>query len=337
LSKTYFMKKRLLKNLSTTALLTFTVFNLNAQTPINASGISPTSGENYVVNGGSYVSPGNSGKDQTWYLGETTYAQQVTIETKTTADAGLSTDFPNGNIAFYNPSASFVFKTSNTMLQTVGVTMSGINIVYSDYEDFLKYPLTYGETHTDKWVASADYGSGIILNRKGTTSVTVDGHGTLYTPDGIFNNAYRVSIHQVYADTMTYSGSPLQTISYDNVQYSWYVEGIHYPVAQVVDMAINGSHTKNMTYINHKKSGIQKLSSNQTIIYPNPASQVLHVQSKNATHLTFTDISGKEILSKSVNKDITNDIYLNELKAGLYIVTVFEGNNIVKTEKITIE
>ena len=331
------MKKKLLEKFIGTALCSLTGLSLFAQTPISSDKIAPKPGEKNIINNASYVNPGSAGLNQTWDLSKMNYASQLEFVTKTPSEAGLSAAFKDANVLYYNPNSSFVFKSSNNLLQTVGFSTGGLDVVYTDYEDFLKFPLTYNDNHSDNWSVTMNYQNAMIITRTGTTTVKVDGYGKLITPDGVFENAYRVNTHQVYTDVYSMNGSQVSSSTIDNNQYSWFVEGIHYPVAQIYDMNAAGQNTKTGSYINYYKSETESISLKDIQIFPNPVNSILKINSNAGNEVSLTDITGKVVLKKEISNEFTNEILVNELKSGLYIVTISEKDQIISQNKLTIE
>jgi hypothetical protein len=86
-------------------------------------------------------------------------------------------------------------------------------------------------------------------------------------------------------------------------------------------------------------SGINEAENKNAIsIFPNPAKESINIVSKLQTGFQFliTDVSGKEI-EKGISK--TNSISLNtqNIANGVYNVSIFSENKIVKTKKILIQ
>ena len=328
------MKKTITKitlglNLSLLSLFSY------AQTPITASGFNPINGDKFIVNATNYASPGGAGNDQIWNLGMPAFTQQAEIKCVTPASINLDQNFPNANIAFDYSSAQYLFKTSNSAFQTIGLSMNGSNIIYNDAEDLIRFPVKLNDNYTDTWSATINYGYA-ILYRTGKTTVTVDGYGKLLTPDGVFENVYRVNMKQVYTDSLELMGQK-QIIKYDNNQYSWYKDGIHYALAQVMDVTANGVNSKAGSYINYHKSGLKELSNSNFEIFPNPAQEEINVKSLYADGsktIELTDIYGKKVYSNTL--EVSSTIDIKEYPSGIYFVSVYSDNNLVSRTKVSI-
>lgn len=80
--------------------------------------------------------------------------------------------------------------------------------------------------------------------------------------------------------------------------------------------------------------GIEKNATSNVMIYPNPASVILHIANAANSNVVVCDILGQVVLSES---NITDDFNLNvsALPKGNYIVKILNGNQVV-TQKISI-
>ncbi|MFB6320707.1 T9SS type A sorting domain-containing protein [Saccharicrinis sp. FJH54] len=71
-------------------------------------------------------------------------------------------------------------------------------------------------------------------------------------------------------------------------------------------------------------------------LYPNPASDVITIESNNVTEKIFfeiTDLNGRQIIEKELKSD-SEKIELNDLEPGIYIYTIRSSNTIYKTDKL---
>jgi len=78
-----------------------------------------------------------------------------------------------------------------------------------------------------------------------------------------------------------------------------------------------------------------------TLVYPNPASKLLHVLTKSGLHKPFVaqmfDISGRLVLEQTTDQDnFTIDV--SNLRAGIYVLRLYNGYDVnITTEKIIIQ
>lgn len=81
--------------------------------------------------------------------------------------------------------------------------------------------------------------------------------------------------------------------------------------------------------------GIQKFES-QFTCYPNPANQSLMIQTKTAEgEIKISDLSGRLVLSQMM-KNETNSISTENIPAGVYFIKLFNGNQLIGTQKLII-
>lgn len=81
--------------------------------------------------------------------------------------------------------------------------------------------------------------------------------------------------------------------------------------------------------------GIETVTKNQAVAYPNPTNGILYLQSETAINIAIVDVLGKVVFdAKQVSKN--EPIHLNHLQKGIYIAKM-ESENKSWTEKIVIE
>ena len=87
------------------------------------------------------------------------------------------------------------------------------------------------------------------------------------------------------------------------------------------------SHLKTFSYFSYKSI---------ILVYPNPVSDVLHIETTNGTSIDkviLYDISGRAVKEY---QNITNGISISSLEKGIYIMQTFSGKQ-SQTEKIIIK
>lgn len=336
------MKKHLL-SLFTAALLLICSGSIAQQT-LTASGINPQIGENYSWVVTSYMNPGNPGANQTWDLSSmsgttTTYSY---LASASTPQGSL---FPNANIAIQMSAGNgyMYLKTSSSALQLYGVSSSSINMSYSNPEDMLHFPFSFGNNYSDYWAVQFQ-NSGYACYRFGNTSVTADGWGTLITPGGTFTNAMRVHYVQDYKDSMNI-GIPY-VITYNNDEYIWYKEGTHIQLATVYTLTTSVSgNTTGGSYVS-ANVGIDenKVMPLSTRLFPNPASDNLNIEFSlplnQKVEARLYNTLGQQILpSYEANGNIgenTINIDIAELEEGFYLARIFLDGNVASSQRFII-
>jgi hypothetical protein len=316
------MNKKLLFLMS--GCLTLMYSALFAQPILTATGTNPVIGESFTMNVSPYVNPGNSGTNQTWDLSSMSGTGGLTtVVTPASTTNGAS--FPASNIAWSNSSNPYIsyFKTSSTALQNYG-TFSSTIMSYSNPEDMLHFPFSYTNTFSDTW-ATQFVSGGYTFYRKGTTTVTADGYGTLITPSTSYTNVMRVHFVQVYQDS-SFTGTPY-IITYNNNEYMWYKEGAHVQIATVYTLTSSaGGPYTGATYVSGDV-GINNLTDiiSAFNLFPNPTSDFINIETQQKSEIEILNIAGQLIKSITANENTTS-MDISDFAKGMYFVKV-------KTEK----
>ena len=81
--------------------------------------------------------------------------------------------------------------------------------------------------------------------------------------------------------------------------------------------------------------GVGEIEAVEVIIYPNPASDVLTINTGNLKNaqVELFDIAGRTLFHQKLTSSSSN-IDVSDLANGIYICAVISGNQVVKREKI---
>lgn len=318
----------------------FCFSTLKAQT-LTAAGSVPIVGENYNRVITNSFSQGSGGTGQTWDISTLT-GSSTGATVVTTGSTPNGSNHPLTNIAFYDGSNYTYYKTSSTAYQLYGIEAS-VTISYSNPEDFMRYPFSYSNTYTDTWAAT--FTSGIFFNRKGSTTVTADGSGTLITPNGTITNVIRVHSVQTYSDSADLSGTPY-IITYNNDQYFWYKEGIHFPLASTYNFTSSSSAPTSGGFYTNLSVGIKEnlLLSNDILITPNPVTEkaiiTFSLKKSSNVSLSILNTIGEEVGSRYTYQNLMGrqslTLDLDNLSKGIYFVKI-QAEGEIATEKIIIQ
>jgi hypothetical protein len=85
-------------------------------------------------------------------------------------------------------------------------------------------------------------------------------------------------------------------------------------------------------YQPHDISLLENQGLNAPIIFPNPATDILHIKTEKTVTFFITDLMGRNILNGNSEREID----ISELESGIYIVTVLNGSEIY-SEKIIVK
>ena len=313
------MKKLLLSLFS----LSFIVSS-KAQPTLTAANSNPILGEVSTNRSCPFMSPGPGGAAQTWNFSSATFSSSATNTMVTPASIPGSGAFVGATLASNDGSGNNAFTAVNSnTYQIVGFKAGTINIVYSNREDIMRYPLTMSNSYSDAFAATFTTTS--TFYRMGASTVTADGYGTVITPAGTYTNALRVRLHQVYRDS-TWIGFPY-LVYYDNDEYLWYTPNIHAPVFAVYTFSNSfGSPTQQSIYLQSISTGVSENAplASEFQVYPNPTANHLlfnfeNMNESEAEAIIYTP-SGIEAKRVIITKSNGNNFQLDvsDLPNGLY-------------------
>lgn len=233
-----------------------------------------------------------------------------------------------------------------TVIQLTSTTWSsGSSISYTNKWTKLVYPITMGTTFSDTYNTMAFFSGPVSVNVKGsgTSNGIADGWGTLITPYGTYNNVLRVTTITQLTDT---TNNIIYGSGYDTT-HSWYVAGVHKPVLTTYSNSkVTGGQApvygKKTTFLMTPTSLNNAISdiTVQLSIYPNPSNGNFEVNMQgNEEHnvaFKMLDIFGKEIEIHVYPK--TTNVYTIENRAtqGIYLLALYEKNQLLATRKIVV-
>jgi hypothetical protein len=337
------MTKKLLSLITGSYLLIYSVSN--AQPILTATGINPVIGDNFNNVSSNYISPGNSGANQTWDLSSLTYNPSANPENAVAASSTpYAANFPNANLAFTSMGNSYdYYKTSSTAFQNYGYSTSNSNILaYTDPEDILRFPFTYNNTYTDSWGGTNTNGGQTDIAH-GTTTVTADAYGTLITPAGTFANVLR--LHVIIDQIDSTNNTPTFILHED--LYEWYRNGIHNALAIAGSYSFgSGSPVPFSGYLANPSVGVNDIENmiSEYTISPNPASEQLTLnfaltENKNV-NVKVINVLGQNIQMEQAAKGLqgANSIELNvaKLPEGIYFAQILLDGNVAGTRRFVV-
>ncbi len=327
----------------TTAITSVFITQSIAQT-ITATGSNPVIGETFNYKTTSYFGPGTSGTGQTWNF-STISGASTTSNVVSVSSTPNGSSFPNANVALTGAGSTYSYqKTSATVLQNYGFVGSGVVIAYSNPEDLLRYPFSFSNTFSDTWAAIFTNG-GYTFYRNGSSTITADGTGTLITPTATFTGVLRVHLVENYSDSVNIFGTPTVT-TYNNDQYLWYKDGIHYPLASCYSLTTGAGTTTGGSYYVSTSVGIEEnlALANSINLFPNPTSENIrlkyNIESTTSVKISIINILGQEVYAEEISKlsagEQTIDLNVSSFEKGTYFVKI-QTNDSFATKKIIVQ
>lgn len=292
--------------------------------------------------------PGNGGANQTW---------DFSALKQDSSFGNIAAPIPAARKAAY-PNADLMQVTSynDTTFYQVGTGSELINwgyyssflgaTVYTDGQLILKYTSSYLDTYKDSVIGKSSIklpASTAKLNtlRKGEAVITYDGWGSLSLPGGKnYPKVARIKSVLSGKDSVLQQGIKFTALS-TITSYSWYAEGINYPVLNITAINAPGLVTDQVviqsdTYV--PASTKDQAFANSIHIAPNPAQDILNIDlnTLNTSTITLTvkDPSGKTLLYSSTSA-VSGQALINvsSLNQGLYLLEI-ESNGLKAVKKI---
>jgi hypothetical protein len=307
-----------------------------AQPVINASDFNPTllTSINYKYGTGqTVIDPGAGGANVTWNfssLNLSTNLNNSVYACPSGADCG---DFPDATGYFQSSVAEPFYKRTATEWIQVGEksTTTGGLLPYEGGYKLLQFPVTYQQTFSDDYLQSGML-NGMTFTRNGVLNSTIDGYGTLITPNGTYTNVLRQKL--VDQATMTTGGA---TENITNTQYYWYQAGAHHQIMALIvtETSVSGAPVDLPTIYTVSYStlpvttGLQDVDklSRLITVFPNPvtagAVHIKHPADLQVDKVIVTDITGKAVVSEYTNRNIDMVISLENCAAGIYFCRLY--------------
>lgn len=313
-----------------------------AQPTLTASGCIPVIGNSTtsISNGG--FPQGAAGANQTWNfasIGNTGSSNAQFVAVSSTPNGS---QFTNSNLAASSGGAYTFYNSTSSALTINGVVSpsGGPVITYSNGEDFLRFPFTFGNTYTDTWAAT--FTSGVDFFRTGSVTVTADGYGTLITPQGTFTNALRIHFVETYHDSSDFAVG-----DYTNDEYFWYKEGIREALASTFTFTSTFAGQTNTTTGGSYAGGTVGMDETNTalgfVLAPNPAQEKINItiNDNNLGQIKTRiinqlgqDVSPIENVNNNAGSNMQFDVA--HLKNGIYTLQLLLEDNSVINKRFTV-
>jgi len=264
-----------------------------------------------------------SGTSQTWDFSNLTTGSPFSIIMKDPQQSSYSSTYPNSTINEYFLSTNQrFFQVSNDTIYRDG-TVTNTTPTVTEGTVYMHFPLTVGNTYTYPW-----YFGGSILGTS-SHSFELDGFGTIITPNGTFNNVYKVTM----IDTIDY-GSFLAP----SEEYYWYQQGGGMYIARAYVTYSGGVGYWGIDMSTAVSTSLdENLNEASVSIYPNPTKDYISINTKAKQNYTVKIYN--TIGEIAYDKQIENENFNISLKRlgvkGIYFIQILDENQkLVKSQKI---
>lgn len=309
--------------------------------PIPSSIITATGSTTFCTGGNVTLSvPTVAGNTYQWYVGGSPVSGAIAPAFTTSVSGTYSVHISNIAGCSSVSSPIGVYAVNTPYLDTVGLVTTfckGGNCVLHVNTGGVTSGITYQWKCNGVNIAGA-VGSMYIASTTGdyTCLVNVGSGGCV-----VSTIIARVRVNPLPNPIVSFNGSVFSTAFYYS-GYQWYVNTISIPGATTytVSSAGPGSYRVNVTDSNgcvgysapytYSRVAVQSAEASVIKVYPNPATDVLHILSVDDVSAIITDIDGR-LLSEHKN---VKDISLLNLNSGLYILTISNSKgDIISTTK----
>ena len=240
-------------------------------------------------------------------------------------------DFAVGDFSFENPYAFYSNDEDSYRATGFGVTVTGlpISVPNNGNELLFVFPTEYGNTFASDFETSLEVPGLFTWEQTGTRSVEVDAWGTLTTPFGTFEVLRQVALREAsdstYIDLLEVG---VNLPRFPERIYSWVTEGMHGPVLEVTTQDVFGTET--VTAIRYQDSileeetpdNVQEFSQMDVVVYPNPSSGSVRLQTSDTGLLNVNLFNTKGQLVYVTLARAGEELRLEHLPIGHYALQV---------------
>lgn len=333
----------------TTILLFLSVqLSLLAQPTIDQTNTQLVPGTTYTVNISALQEGGAGGANASWDFSGLVPFAVATVNLVELAGSGLETAMPSATAITENAlsNQSKGYEVTPTGLLYWGVLNNNNQVLmrYTDANQELVLPCTFGTTWTDPSLAEYSSGGSVLGSRTGDLTGEADGYGDLIMPFGTITNVLRVHLIENMSDVTVAGDATIQ-----GSRFQYYKPGIAAPLVETVNNVINSPNGQNLEQL------VQWLSSDITgmgpaldraigmNVFPQPAhgSTTVTYGAQGQVDFTLLDPSGRLVrrIGRSVVAAGIHQLQLDltGLAAGIYMLHAITDHQEQGTVRVVVE
>jgi hypothetical protein len=307
-----------------------------AQPVLNAVDVLPLWGESLGQRNfdASAVSEGPGGAAQNWDFSGIPTLGGGAIHVIHPSEAPNFKDYPNASLVLQQDTNYVYYEGNSSTFSLWGLYLANNQAIYSNPDEHLAFPLTYGKVNVDVFEGIFDvdvpnFGR-VRSHRYGTSSMEVDGYGTLILPNQTYANALRIHLLSEQTDS-------IRLLFFDSVihttieSYQWLVAGQHTSIMSITKTVTDVQPTPiySGAFLDMTLGlNAEIATGNQLRVYPVMAKEAVtltySMTQANTVNITIYDTHGK-LIEVVVNGEVLSGEYrqsvsLEHYSPGVYIV-----------------
>jgi len=203
-----------------------------------------------------------------------------------------------------------------------GATVNGLpaSVQRQPVDWIYRFPLEFGDMDSSYSTYSINVPTLFTYGQQQTRRNTVDGWGTLYLPADTFDVLRVMSrlerVDTIYIDQF---GFGLTFPEPETIEYKWLAQGMDQPVLQVT--TVGGVPVTTRFYYQPEdiSTGIASQELSGPLVWPNPASDLLHLSPTNTQALELVAPDGRVVRKLAANMH-ERALDVSDLPAGAYML-----------------
>jgi hypothetical protein len=210
------------------------------------------------------------------------------------------------------------------------------------------FPMAFGSTDytdvIDGHLLAVAAGQSFNIVVAGTATIKADGTGTLILGGTTFTNVLRIKTIEVLDGTVpaipfVFAGGP---VTITRTSYAYYSLSdsklpvfLHGELNAIVPTQPDVLQINVWSSVDLSSNGIDTDEIVSISIFPNPATELISIESNNATSIHIFNTVGQVVYS-NLNPSTIQSVDVSTFETGIYIVEV-KNNEIITTEKLIID